>query len=80
LEPSKTARLEAAPLEPLSAAARAEIVPPEFLLKQLIAVDEADANLHVRFGRVSSTPFVHWLERIGSLLDSSRTWDASLQH
>jgi hypothetical protein len=78
LEPSKTARSQAAAFESLAAAAGTEIVAAEFFLEQLVAVDDADADLNSRFRRISLPAFAHRLEsRIRRWIDGA--WDTSGQ-
>ena len=76
--PSKAARFQAAPLEPLAATARAEVVAAELLLQQLVAMDEANADLHVRFRGIASPTLAHWLEK-RVLLGFGGTWDTSFE-
>ena len=56
--------LETALLEPLAGTARAEVVAPELLFQQLVAVDYPDTALHLRFGGVSLTSLAHRLEKM----------------
>jgi hypothetical protein len=63
LTPSKAARLQAASLEPLAAIAWAEVIATKLLHQQLIAVDDADADPHVRFRGVAPPTLAHSLEK-----------------
>jgi hypothetical protein len=49
LTPSKAAFLETALLEPLAGTAGAEIVAPELLFQQLVAVNDPHSTLDLRF-------------------------------
>ena len=50
-------------LEDLAAAAGAEVIAPELLFELLIAVNEAHASFHFRFGRESAPALPHGAER-----------------
>jgi hypothetical protein len=50
-------------LKPASGAAEAEIVAAELLLQFDIAMDDADAALHARFGRIGSATLARDLKR-----------------
>lgn len=58
--------------EDLAAPARAEVVPAEFLLQQLVAVNDPDAPLHLRLGWEASAALTHGPER--SVRRCGRDW------
>jgi hypothetical protein len=64
LAPSKQALPEATILESLIGAARAEIVSSELFFQHLIAVDDANASLDLRFRGESLASFAHRLEKM----------------
>lgn len=49
-------------LKPAARAARAEIIATEFLVKDLVSVDDSETTFHVRLGRVSPSS-VYWSVR-----------------
>ena len=61
--PSKAPSPQAAFLEPLAALAGTEIVAAEFLLQQLVAVDDSQSPFDLRLGRESPPAFAHRLKR-----------------
>jgi hypothetical protein len=73
----KSGLISGRPLEPLAAAARAQVVSAELLLQQLVPVDDADAGFHVRFRRIAPPTFAHRLKKT-VLLGFGCTWDTSL--
>ena len=68
MTPSKASRFQAALLESLAATAGAGIVTSELLLQQLVAVNDANTALDLRFGRESPASFAHCLEKNGRSL------------
>lgn len=46
-----------------SRATRAEIIPPDLLNELLVAVDDPDPALYLRFGGEAPAPFAHRLEK-----------------
>jgi len=62
--PSKGAAVQAAPLEAFAGTARTQVVAAKLFLKQLIAVNDLYAALHIRFGRESPPTLAHRLENI----------------
>jgi hypothetical protein len=62
LTPSKAAGVAAAFLQALAGAAGTEIVAAELLDEFLVAVNDANAPLDLRFGRESLTTFAHPFE------------------
>ena len=72
-------RLQAASLEPLSAATRTEIIATELVFQQLVTVNDADAPLHVRLGRESLAPLARSLKSGPGLRTGSYPWSASFR-
>jgi len=63
--PSKPARFKTALPELLPGAARAEVIPPEFLFEQLVSVDDADSAFDAGLGGKSFAALAHRLEKNG---------------
>ena len=64
MTPSKAAFLETAFFEESAGTARAEIVSAELFLKDLVAMDDPFATLHLRFGREAFATLAHGLKKM----------------
>ena len=65
MAPSKAAFLQAAFLEAIAAAARAEVVATEFFLQEFVSVHDAHTAFDFRLGWESLPAFAHRLEKNG---------------
>ena len=72
MTPSKAAFLETALLKAFARTAGAEIISSQLFFQQLVAVDDPQSTLDLRFGRESPTPLTHRLEKNSS--SSSCSW------